>query len=224
MSRAESLKYPRTFHLSCSPGLQNDDRRHPDESVFQDQRIIITEKIDGEGTTMTAERTYPRSPDARYHPSRDLMKANHAARAHRIPEGWRVSGEYAYALHSVAYTKANGNALRDWFLGFAIWDERNVALCWDETLEHFQALDITPVPILYDGVYDRKIIEQIAATLDTDRQEGFVMRLADELAYPTGTPPYGQFFQGVAKWVRRGHVQTDQHWMHGPVIPNEIDS
>jgi hypothetical protein len=26
----------------------------------------------------------------------------------------------------------------------------------------------------------------------------------------------------VAKWVRTGHVQTDEHWMFSEVVPNRL--
>lgn len=218
------LKYPRTYHLPSSPGLQNDDRRLPSLSVFEGRRVVATEKIDGEGTTMKREKTYPRSPDGRYHPSRDLMKAFHAARAMHIPEEWRICGEYGHARHSIPYTAELGNALAAVFLGFAVFDHRNVMLSWDDSLEVFQMLDVVPVPLLYDGPWHSGLVDEIAAGIDPVRQEGFVLRIADEIPYPSGPGDGGRFFTSVAKWVRRGHVQTDEHWMAGPVIPNEVRS
>jgi len=78
------------------------------------------------------------------------------------------------------------------------------------------------VPVLYDGPFDEKILAQIAASLDQTTQEGFVVRVADPIPYPSGKGDAGRFFQSVAKWVRKGHVQTDQHWLLAPVIPNEL--
>lgn len=216
------LKYPRTFHLPTSPGLQSDDKRLSDLSAFTGQRVIVTEKIDGECTTMTQDKTYPRSPDARYHPSRDWMRAFHARRAADIPLGWRISGEYAYARHSVAYTRDQGNALASFFLGFGVWDERNVLLPWDQALEVLALLDISPAPILYDGPFDLKALAHVAALLDTERQEGFVVRIAGTIPYPPAVAEHGRFFPSIAKWVRKDHVQTDEHWLHGPIIPNEL--
>jgi hypothetical protein len=219
---AVDLKYPRTYHLPTSPGLQNDDRRLPSLAPFLGKRVIVSEKIDGEGTTMTRIKTYPRSPDGRYHPSRDWMKAHHARKAHDIPPGWRISGEYAYARHSVAYTHSLGNALPSYFLGFGAWDAQNILLGWDQTLEVFGMLDIAPVPILYDGPFDEVVLKGIAASLDPVRQDGFVVRVAEPIPYPSVISGAGRFFEAVAKWVRKGHVQTDQHWLLGPVIPNEL--
>ena len=216
------LKYPRTYHLPGSPGLQNDDRRLPSLAPFLGRRVIVTEKMDGEGATMTRAKTWPRSPDGRHHPSRDWMKAHHARMAQDIPEGWRISGEYMFARHSLAYTRAQGNALAGYFLGFGIWDEGNCLLDWDSTLEMLALLDIPAVPTLYDGRFDEKALAAIAASIDPLRQEGFVVRLADRIPYPDGQGDSGRFLAGVAKWVRRGHVQTDRHWMAGPVVPNEL--
>jgi hypothetical protein len=216
------LKYPRTYHLPSSPGLQNDDRRLPDLSVFEGRRVIGSLKMDGEGSTMKTEKTYPRSPDGRYHPSRDMMKAYHARRAMHIPDEWRVCGEYMHARHSIPYTRELGNAVEDVFLGFAVFDDRNVMLSWDQTLETFEMLDVVAVPVLYDGPWYTGLVDRLAADIDPVRQEGFVLRIADEIPYPSGAGDRGRFFTSVAKWVRRGHVATSEHWMSGPVIPNEV--
>jgi hypothetical protein len=45
--------------------------------------------------------------------------------------------------------------------------------------------------------------------------EGYVVRV-------TAAIPYADFGRKVAKWVRRGHVQTDQHWLSQPVEPNGL--
>lgn len=209
----QSVKYPRSWHLSSSPGLQNDDRRIPDEGIFAGRRVIATEKFDGEGCTLTRERTYPRSPDGRPHPSRDWAKAYHARKAHDIPEGWRISGEYMYALHSIPYTVDNGNPLPSYLLGFGVWDESNTLMDWDRTLEVFEMLDIVPVRILYDGPFHDGLITELASGIDTDRQEGFVLRTADPIPYPDGRGDQGRFMTGLGKWVRPRHVATDEHWM-----------
>lgn len=41
-------KYPKTFHFSFSPGVQNDDRTTFDLSSFEGKEVIATEKMDGE--------------------------------------------------------------------------------------------------------------------------------------------------------------------------------
>ena len=45
--------------------------------------------------------------------------------------------------------------------------------------------------------------------------EGFVVRCAKRFHF-------NEFARHVAKWVRRGHVQTDHHWMHAQIVPNGL--
>ena len=42
------MKYPRTYHFTNSPGLQNDDRHQKNVDNLIGVPIVITEKIDGE--------------------------------------------------------------------------------------------------------------------------------------------------------------------------------
>ena len=54
---------------------------------------------------------------------------------------------------------------------------------------------------------------QLPLTLDFTEVEGFVMRNTNSFRYL-------DFQKNVAKFVRKGHVQTDQHWMSKPVVKN----
>ncbi len=44
----EYIKYHRTYHLSYSKGLQNDDKKHFKDSFFDGKEIVVTIKMDGE--------------------------------------------------------------------------------------------------------------------------------------------------------------------------------
>ena len=106
------VKYPRTFHLPWSPGVTDDDRVLDDpDAAFGESRVVVTEKMDGECTTMYRDYLHARSTDYSPHPSRDRVRALHAQIAHDIPEGWRVCGENVYAQHSISY-----DALPSYFL------------------------------------------------------------------------------------------------------------
>jgi hypothetical protein len=65
----------------------------------------------------------------------------------------------------------------------------------------FNFFGITPVNVLYDGVYDEKVIKSLYSPKDWDTTEGYVMRLAESFSY-------GQYRQSVGKFVRKAHVQT----------------
>ena len=51
----DRIKYPRTPHFPWSPGATDDDKILQDLSVFDKQPVVITEKMDGENTTIYAD-------------------------------------------------------------------------------------------------------------------------------------------------------------------------
>ena len=46
------IKYPKTLHLPWSQGVNSDDRVMKDLSGFEGHPVVITEKMEGENTTM----------------------------------------------------------------------------------------------------------------------------------------------------------------------------
>ena len=201
-------KYPRTLHLPWSLGVSYDDIRMVDTDHFIKQEIVVTEKMDGENTTLYRDHIHARSLDSSYHPSRDWVKRWHSSIAHDIPEAWRICGENLYAQHSVVYAN-----LHSYFYGFSIWNADNICLDWSETEEWFALLGIDSPPVLYRGVWDVELIQ--AFHVDEKISEGYVVRLAGRFAY-------ADFAQSVAKWVRKNHVQTDRHWMFSDINPNGL--
>lgn len=204
------FKYPRTNHLPWSPGLQNDDRRIENLNSLIGQEIIVTEKLDGENTSLYCDGMHARSLDSRHHPSRDWIKKFHGSIAHDIPEGVRICGENMYAKHSIAY-----NNLKSYFYGFSVW-QGEVNLSWDDTLIWFKLLGIEPVPTIYRGRFDLKLLEQLCAYLDPFNQEGLVVRVTNEIVMD-------DWQHKAAKWVRKGHIQTDEHWMLADIVPNKLE-
>jgi hypothetical protein len=207
------VKYPRTLHLPWSPGMNDDDRMLVSLEPFLGRRVIVTRKMDGENTTLYNDGTHARSVDSRSHPTRDWVKGFWSRFGFEIPEGWRICGENLFAQHSLAY-----NALPSYFMGFSVWNERNVCLSWDETLEWFELLGVPVVPVLYDGLFDERAIRSLWRDADAASHEGYVVRVADAISM-------AQFRTHVGKFVRRGHVQINKHWMRGqPIIPNGLAS
>jgi hypothetical protein len=100
-----AIKYPRTPHLPWSPGASSDDVFLIDTQMFMGKSVVITEKMDGENTTLYPDHLHARSLDSRHHPSRTWVKQWHQTLAHDIPQGWRICGENLYAQHSVSYTQ-----------------------------------------------------------------------------------------------------------------------
>lgn len=197
------VKYGRTNHLPWSDGINSDDRVLRDVSQFENKEVVVTEKLDGENTTMYSDYIHARSIDGRHHASRDWVKNFHANIAHDIPDDWRVCGENMFAKHSIGY-----DDLETYFYGFSIWNEHNACLSWDETLEWFKLLDIVPVPTLYRGVFNEKLIKGLYDKKQWDSSEGYVVRLSNSFNYK-------DFKKSVAKFVRQNHVQTAPHnWLN----------
>lgn len=199
-------RYPRTPHLPWSPGATSDDVRLEDQ-VFEGHEVVVTEKLDGENTTLTTDGSHARSPDSAHHPSRTRMKALHARIAASIPEDVRICGENLAARHSLAYTDLLG-----WFYAFSVW-QGDEALDWDATVAFARARGLPTPRVLYRGPWDAKRIR--ALRVDRDRQEGYVVRTVAGFRHE-------DFARHVAKWVRPHHVQTDVHWMNAPVVWNGL--
>jgi hypothetical protein len=205
----DRVKYPRTYHLPWSPGRSADDRVMTSLSGLEGHDVVITEKMDGENTTLMRDRLHARSLEWDAHPSRTMVRALHARIAHDIPEGWRLCGENMQAVHSIRYRE-----LADVFLLFSVWDERNRCLPWDETRDWARLLDLTTVPTLYRAPWNEKYIRELHQTeRDGNPCEGYVVRI-------TAGFQYADFRRNVAKYVRSHHVQTDQHWMHQQIELN----
>ncbi len=207
------IKYGRTFHLPHSPGLHDDDKALKDYSNFEGRRVVITLKMDGENTSGYSDgHIHARSIDSRGGEDRAWVKKFLSENVcYNLPEGWRVCGENVWAEHSIHY-----DSLPSYFLGFSIWNERNVCLNWEDTKEWFEILGIKRVPILHDGAFDLGILRDIEKELDLQKDEGYVIRIADSFKY-------GDFRKSVAKWVRPNHVQTVRHWRQGARFnPNEL--
>ena len=216
-----SAKYPRSFHLPWSPGGTSDDKRLRDVSALIGAELVITEKCDGSNLTYTRHHVFSRShsgPPA--HPSFDLAKATHGRIAHLLSEGLSVFCEYCYAVHSIAYA-----SLPEFSLVFGVRDDVT-GLWWDWDMTAAQAADLglPTVPVLFRGSVStedelRAITEKLAQepSLFGGQREGVVVRRAGQFEDAA-------FSRSLGKWVRKDHVQTDEHWMHQVITPQRLAS
>jgi hypothetical protein len=207
-------KYPHTPHLPWSPGFdEKEDMVLRSTEHWAGTEVVITEKMDGEGTSIYRDNFHARSTEYAPHPSRSRMRAIWGAVRYDIPLNWRICGENVSARHSIGYTD-----LPSYFLVFSIWD-RGTALAWDDTVEWCHLLNLDTVPVLWQGMWSEDKCREIIAGLDVMKQEGIVVR-------PNGRFPWERIadpWMGVlGKWVRKGHVTTDEHWMQRPVEWNEL--
>lgn len=204
-------KYPRTFHLPFSAGKSSDDKVLDNLNHFIGKEIVVTEKMDGENTTLYSDYySHARSIDSKNHSSRDWIKAFHSEIAHKMGINTRICGENLYAKHSIEY-----NDLESYFYGFSLWLDGEWCCSWDVTKEHLKEIGIAVVPELWRGIFDEQIVRALAAGIDATAIEGFVMRNTNGFHYE-------DFGKNVAKYVRADHIQSDEHWMHQQVIPNKL--
>lgn len=203
-------KYPHTPHLPQSRSKTDDDRVLTHTDHLHGIEVVINLKMDGENASLYHHHIHARSLDSRPRPDQDWVRRFWANRRRDIPVGWRVCGENLWAKHSIYYRN-----LPSFFLGFSLWNDNNIRLHWDECLEWFQLLDIIPVTQLYRGPYSDEVVERLIREINLDEQEGFVIQNVEAF-------PYEDFETNTAKWVRPRHVQTNQHWLHGEIIPNML--
>ena len=181
-----------------------------DLSGFEGHYCVITEKRDGENTSMYQDYYHARSLDSNNHPSRNYVKGIWGSIKHNIPDGYRVCGENLYARHSIGYDE-----LDSYFECFSIWDDWNRCLSWASTCEWAELIGVKMVPVLWHGMFDISILKNFHTMLDLNKQEGFVIRRAEQFNF-------NEFDKCVAKWVRKEHVQTEDHWMFSEIVPNGL--
>lgn len=214
---SDVAKYPRIPHLPESPGGTKDDDRLTSVDHLVGRRLLFTEKMDGANCCLTREGIFARSHNGPpTHPSFDRAKAVWAAIRYSIPPRVAVFGEWCYAKHSIAYTRLPG-----FLLVFGVYaEEGDVWWAWAETIGLALRLGLQVVPTL--GITDLVGAHHLPMLVSSLRQpiygaetEGLVVRVADEF-------PNADFSRRIAKWVRAGHVQTDEHWARQPIVPNQL--
>ncbi len=208
-----SAKYPRTYHLPWSPGGTNDDRRMTDVDGLVGVPTIITEKLDGSNVCLSRSGVFARShAGPPRHPSFAWLKSKHAELCRLLPEGLSLFGEYTFAVHSIAY---NGLPSYLWIIA-ARRDRDDFLLAWDDVVSLATTLGLPTVPVIARATYaSPPELEEATTGLGTSPglfgvREGVVVRRTEGFA-GTHFPRY------VGKYVRAGHVASDEHWTNQPV-------
>lgn len=201
-------KYPRTYHLSYSPGATSDDRIAKSHDNLIGEEIVITEKLDGSNTAMTDGGVYGRS-HAEYTQNpwdREVRNLHKLVFEDELGDGVYIFGENMEGIHSIEYTN-----LTSYFYIFGIRDNE-IWTPWSNVEEWAEIFDVPTVPVLFKGVVNseeelRKLVEKLVSEPSElgGEREGVVVRNA-------GAFHNDHFSDNVMKWVRRDHVQTDIHW------------
>ncbi|MEM4396732.1 MAG: RNA ligase family protein [Candidatus Woesearchaeota archaeon] len=201
-------KYPRTYHLPFSKKISNNDRVMEDLSYILKNTVVITEKYDGENTTLYNDYIHSRSLDYSPHWSRNLMKKFHAEISYKIPKNIRICGENLIGTHTIKYDN-----LPHFFLGFSAW-EKDYCLPWEDTLDLFRSIGICPVKQLYYGKVTLDILNEICEKLDKNNSEGYVVRVADgfymdEFSVKVGKFVFSNFSVSEKDWK---NDKTENSW------------
>ncbi len=204
----ERVKYPRTYHLPWSEGRTDDDKVLSDDSQFIGKHVIVTEKMDGENTTIYPDGyIHARSIDGKSKPWQSWLYGYIYPVCSTLPKGWRICGENLYAKHSISYDNEWSDI--EWlFQVFGIYDDKDNCVDWEETIQRCSEMGLHKVPLIWCGNYDRDDIIKTFNEYKTRQKrevEGYVIRTS-------GCFPIADFKNNVAKFVRAHHVQTDEHW------------
>ena len=212
-----SRKYGRTYHYPFSPGATSDDRINLNywDDIIHIPKLVHTEKLDGENTCLNKYGVFARSHAApTRHPWANYLKQKWDLIKYDLGN-LEIFGENIYAIHSIIYPKIGSH-----FYVFGI-RELNSWLSWEETKFYAAALDFKVVPELgfTQALNQQNFENQVFAltkqhstfeSIDTATNapctmEGIVTRNTESFSVE-------DFKHHVFKYVRKGHVKTDQHW------------
>lgn len=213
-----SAKYSRTYHYPFSLGATNDDRIKRDywSDIQNIKKLVHTEKLDGENNCLNKWGVFARSHAT---PTTSPWTSDLRMFWQMVKNDLgdlEIFLENLYAIHSIEY-----KALESYYHVFAI-REGEQWLSWDEVKFYASMIDLPTVPELSieSMPTDKKVFEQnvLAFTKDSGALqpfdvadntycsiEGVVTRNANAFSIH-------EFEHNVFKWVREGHVKTNEHW------------
>ncbi|GAB4028911.1 RNA ligase family protein [Spirosoma gilvum] len=215
---ALSTKYGRTYHYPFSPGTTSDDRINYDyaSDLTTINELIHTEKLDGENNCLSRYGVFARSHAApTTSPWTSALRQRWELIRHDLGT-LEIFGENLFAIHSIQYER-----LEDHFFVFAV-REHDVWLSWEETQFYARLLDFPTVPELgraitpfqpYDVEADVRLFASQASQFGSvDVHTGEFCTREGIVSRDAGSYSVTEFPHRVFKYVRKGHVQTDEHW------------
>jgi hypothetical protein len=213
-----TAKYGRTYHYPFSPGTSSDDRIQFDywQHLQAMPALLHTEKLDGENNCLNRYGVFARSHAApATSPWTSSLRQCWESIRHDLGD-LELFGENLYAIHSIEYHK-----LEQHYFIFAVRC-LDMWLSWEEVAFYAAAFDFPTVPVLQhssdfssEAGFKAEVLALAAETSVYDSydvqtntactREGIVSR--NTAAYPVDA-----LGENVFKYVRKGHVKTDEHW------------
>ena len=214
----QTTKYGRTCHYPFSPGTTSDDRIQYDYWQYLQAMpaLLHTEKLDGENNCLNRYGVFARSHAApTTSPWTNAIRQRWQSLKHDLGD-LELFGENLYAIHSIEYRQ-----LAQHYFVFAVrcldqW------LSWEEVQFYAAAFDFPTVPVLQaasaftdENAFRENVLALAKAPSALDAydvqtnqpctREGIVSRNVN--GYPVSA-----LGENVFKYVRKGHVKTDEHW------------
>lgn len=214
----DSRKYGRTYHYPFSPGTTSDDRIQHDYWSYVQQMtgLIHTEKLDGENNCLSHYGVFARSHAA---PTTSPWTSQLRQRWDSIKNDLgdiELFGENIYAVHSIEYRK-----IEQHYFIFAVRC-MDMWLSWEEVQFYAAAFDFSTVPLLQHVTQpDTELqfrqevlaLTQQPSVFDSiDVQSGNVCTREGIVSRNVKEFPVTDLGTNVFKYVRKGHVKTDEHW------------
>ena len=236
----QSKKYNRSLHAHISLGSTSDDRFMPSgyvEAFANMEKLVLTEKLDGQNNCFRKDGLFARSHGSPSQLPWDKPMRERWSLIKNDLDEYEIFGENMYGVHSIAYDK-----LESYFYVFAVrikdvwlsWDEvKEIASFFDfPTVPEITIR--TKLSDISAQNENKRLEEWFRVNLGMSWEEsvntagelggynpeslkpaseGFVVRNAHEFKTNSGILEVApNEFNNLFKVVRKGHVQTDEHW------------
>jgi len=220
-----SRKYGRTYHYDFSLGTTSDDRINREwyDHISKMSKTIDTEKLDGENRCLNGVGIFARSHAApTTNPWATHLKPKYDMIKNDLKEGdIELFGEDIYAIHSIIYPKISEHF---YLFGVRILDKW---VSWEEVEWYASIFDFPTVPVTSIDDAKKPSKREIENRVKWEAakpsafgsyqvinrnewgeectKEGIVTRNYDEFNVDSQ-------HENIFKYVRKGHVKTDEHW------------
>lgn len=214
-----SQKYGRTYHYSFSPGTTSDDRFNHTywEDIQKIETLLHTEKLDGENNCLNQYGVFARSHAAPTTSPWTIQLRERCELMKNDLGNIELFGENLYAVHSIEYKRID-----EYYFIFAV-RQMDKWLSWEEVKFYAAMFDLPTVPELAIEPTKDLTKEALQIEIESWAQEESVFGSLNPFTGENCTPegvvarnieeyPVGDFMHNVFKYVRKGHVKTDEHW------------
>ena len=163
-------------------------------------RRLSYEELDGECCGIEKTRAHARSLDGK--PAGSKVKSVIARVQNELPDAFKLWAENLEVPHLIPHDQD--------LVVFNIFDG-DKALQFDEFLEWATLLGLPTPEVMYRGLFDVAVLQKLSASIDADKQEGFVVRKADSFRFC-------DFSRSVFKYVTpefKQRLEGAEHWLWG---------